>query len=103
MAEMKYIVIKNKNEVHIHYGAERPPEIPEKGKDAEIRAFNENWVPEGWTVVESYPDEEQAKKRRDKERETVRKSREAKKGSPKKKRGEEVKQLNKPLTQEGHK
>lgn len=96
MAEMKYSVIKNKknNEVHIHYGTERPREVPEEEKDAKIRAFNENWVPEGWDVVESFADEEHAKEKRDKERESVRQNRGAKKAQAKKKRGEAKKESN---------
>lgn len=74
MAEMKYHIVKSdkndKNELLVYWGSERPGsgEVPKDKADALQMALSRRWIPDGWTVVESFDEEEEANKKLKQER-----------------------------------
>jgi hypothetical protein len=62
MEDMKYHVVKDKDEVpQIFYGRTRSKDVkPEEAKQREIK---ERWIPNGWEVIDSCEDEGSAEQK----------------------------------------
>jgi hypothetical protein len=64
MAEKAYHLVQtDKKEWVVFYGSERPKDIAQD-EEARLKAMQEQWIPEGWKLVQTYRTRKEAEEAR---------------------------------------